>query len=65
MGSGASADQARATVNTLLSGKPADASDITNLDQARAEIRNLRKLALDFQNKLRGKLAVDLWVEFN
>ncbi len=55
MGSGASADQARATVNTLLSGKPADASDITNLDQARAEIRNLRKLALDFQNKLRGK----------
>ena len=28
MGAGASADNARATVNTLLSGKPEDASDI-------------------------------------
>lgn len=57
MGAGASADQARATVNTLLSGKPADASDIKDLEAARNEIRQLRRLASDFQNKLREELS--------
>ena len=57
MGHGASADQARATVNTLLSGKPADASDIKDIEQAKTEIRALRKLALDFQGKLREELT--------
>lgn len=72
MGSGASADNARATVTTLLSGKPADASDIKvrcrnsilfwtlivfqDLEQARNEIRNLRRIAKEFQNQLRGSL---------
>lgn len=37
----------------MLVGKPADASDIKDLEQAKAEIRNLRKLARDFQEQLR------------
>jgi len=40
----------------MLSGKPADASDINDLEQARAEIRNLRRIARDFQNQLREEL---------
>lgn len=40
----------------MLTGKPADASDITDLEQARAEIRNLRRIARDFQNQLRDEL---------
>lgn len=56
MGSGASAETARTTVSHMLSGKPADASDITDLEQARAEIRNLRRMARDFQNQLRDEL---------
>lgn len=38
----------------MLVNKPADASDITDLEQARAEIRNLRRLARDFQSSLQG-----------
>ncbi|KAJ1439703.1 kinase-like domain-containing protein [Ochromonadaceae sp. CCMP2298] len=56
MGSGASAESARTTVTHMLSGKPADASDITDLEQARAEIRNLRRIATDFQNQLRDEM---------
>lgn len=56
MGGGASAENARATVSHMLTGKPADASDITDLDQARAEIRNLRRIAREFQNQLREEL---------
>lgn len=56
MGSGASAENARTTVSHMLTGKPADASDITDLEQARAEIRNLRRIARDFQNQLREEL---------
>jgi hypothetical protein len=75
MGSGASAENARTTVAHLLTGKPADASDIKvhfscgfcccilnivvslqDLEQARAEIRNLRRIARDFQNQLREEL---------
>lgn len=40
----------------MLTGKPADASDITDLEQARAEIRNLRRIARDFQSQLREEL---------
>eukprot|EP01040_Poterioochromonas_malhamensis_P000965 gene964-1024_t len=56
MGSGASAENARTTVAHLLTGKPADASDIKDLEQARAEIRNLRRIARDFQNQLREEM---------
>ena len=52
MGSGASADNARATVSTMLSNKPDDASDITDLEQAKNEIRNLRKIAKEFQKNV-------------
>lgn len=78
MGAGASAENARTTVAHMLTGKPADASDIKvsyfwdsfaiwsykiklktqDLEQARAEIRNLRRIARDFQNQLRGELDV-------
>jgi hypothetical protein len=54
MGGGASAEVARTTVSTMLTNKPMDASDIKDLDQARAEIRNLRRMARDFQTQLRG-----------
>lgn len=57
MGAGASAETARSTANNLLSDKPADASDITDLDQARAEIRNLRRIAREFQNLLKDDNA--------
>jgi len=56
MGSGASAENARATVSTALAGKPADASDVKDLEAAKAEIRQLRKMALDFQNQLRDEM---------
>lgn len=56
MGAGASAENARTTVAHLLTGKPADASDIRDLEQARAEIRNLRRIARDFQNQLREEM---------
>lgn len=51
MGSGVSAET-RTTV-TMLSGKPADASDIHDLETAKAEIRYLRKIARDFQNMIK------------
>ncbi len=54
MGGGASAEAARTTVSTMLTNKPLDGSDIVDLEQARAEIRNLRRMARDFQNQLRG-----------
>jgi len=53
MGTGASVEQARGTVTSMLNGKPADASDITSLDQAKSEIVALRAMALDIQNKLK------------
>ena len=45
MGAGASADAARNTVSMMLMNKPEDASDITDLEKAKAEIVNLRKMA--------------------
>lgn len=56
MGAGASADNARSTVAHMLSGKPQDASDIKDLEQAKAEIRNLRRIAREFQDQLRREL---------
>jgi CRP-like cAMP-binding protein len=53
MGGGASIEEHRGTVTTLLTGKPSDASDVTNLDQAKAEIRQLRAMALQVQEKLK------------
>jgi CRP-like cAMP-binding protein len=53
MGSGASAENAVRTVASVLDNKPADASDIKDLDGAKEEIRQLRKIALEFQNQLR------------
>ncbi|RYG65379.1 hypothetical protein EON64_12030 [archaeon] len=61
MGAGASADNARSTVAHMLSGKPTDASDIKDLEQAKAEIRNLRRIAREFQDQLRRKLYVAYW----
>jgi hypothetical protein len=55
MGAGASAENARMTVSGFLMNKPEDASDITDLDKARAEIVQLRKMAKLFQDQLRGK----------
>jgi hypothetical protein len=60
MGAGASAESARTTVAHMLTGKPADASDIKDLEQARAEIRNLRRIARDFQNQLRGLFRLQI-----
>eukprot|EP01038_Epipyxis_sp_PR26KG_P004633 gene4633-6512_t len=60
MGGAASTENARATVTNMLANKPVDASDIKDLEQARAEIRNLRRIARDFQNQLRDEMkAVD------
>jgi len=59
MGSGASAENARATVSSLMAGKPEDASDIKDLEQARSEIKHLRKIAKDFQNQLREEIKGD------
>lgn len=56
MGAGASAENARTTVTHMLADKPVDASDIKDLEQAKAEIRNLRRMARDFQNQLRDDL---------
>lgn len=56
MGSGASAEAARSTVSSMLTNKPLDASDIQDLAQAQAEIRNLRRMARDFQNQLRDEM---------
>jgi len=53
MGSGASVETARGTVNSLLGGKPADASDITSLEQAKEEIKKLRAMAVQVQEKLK------------
>lgn len=56
MGTGASAAQAenaRNTINTQLADKPLDASDVKDLEAARAEIRQLRKLARVIQEQLR------------
>lgn len=56
MGTGASVsvENARSTVTNIISGKPADASDIKDLEQAKAEIVKLRRIALDFQEQLRS-----------
>jgi hypothetical protein len=54
MGSAASTESCRQTVAGILSGKPDDASDIKDLESAKAEIRHLRKIAREFQNQLRG-----------
>ena len=44
MGGGASAEAARSTVTSMLTNKPLDGSDIQDLEQAKAEIRNLRRI---------------------
>mmetsp|Transcript_4826 Transcript_4826/g.4899 ORF Transcript_4826/g.4899 Transcript_4826/m.4899 type:complete len:692 (+) Transcript_4826:65-2140(+) len=56
MGASSSVAAARTTVAGLIHNKPEDASDITDLEQARAEIRHLRKVARDFQNQLKEEL---------
>ena len=53
MGGGASIEEHRGTVTSLITGKPSDASDVTNLEQARAEIRQLRAMALQVQDRLK------------
>lgn len=53
MGSGASAESARQTVNSVMNGKPADASDIKDLESAKKEIIQLRRIAMEFQKQLR------------
>ena len=54
MGAGASTANARATMSSMVSNKPADASDITTLEQGIAEIVNLRKLAKDLEAQATG-----------
>lgn len=56
MGAASSVESARSTVAYMLTNKPADASDIRDLDTAKAEIINLRKIARDFQNQLREEM---------
>ena len=53
MGAGASADSARSTVSVMLMNKPEDASDIVDIETAKAEIIQLRKLAKKFQDQLK------------
>lgn len=55
---GASADNTGGKVEKLLEDKPPDASDIGDLEQARAEIKNLRLIAKGFQSQLRGKVIL-------
>ena len=54
MGSGASSE-ARQTAVSMLLNKPEDASDITDVEAAKTEIRALRKFAKNFQDQLRGE----------
>lgn len=54
MGAGASADAARNTVSMMLMNKPEDASDISDLEKAKAEIVNLRKMAKQLFESLKG-----------
>ena len=56
MGSAASVESARGTMSNLLTNKPLDASDITDLEKAKAEIRQLRALAKDFETRFRDEL---------
>ena len=57
MGAGASADNARMTVSNVLLNKPEDASDITDIEKAKAEIVQLRKMAKIYQEALKGKFC--------
>lgn len=52
MGAGASAENARMTVSNVLMNKPEDASDITDLEKAKAEIMQLRRMAKRFYEQL-------------
>lgn len=55
MGAGASAEVARRDVTEVchnIGSKPMDASDIKDLDQAKAEIRNLRRMAKKFNDMM-------------
>ena len=53
MGGAASATaEARATMSTMLTNKPLDASDINDVEQGKAEIRQLRKIALQLRSQL-------------
>ena len=54
MGAGASTE-ARQTAVSMLLNKPEDASDITDIEVAKTEIRALRKFARNFQDQLKGK----------
>jgi len=54
MGAGASAENARHTVSAMLMDKPEDASDISDLDKAKKEIIQLRKMAKLYQEHLSG-----------
>jgi len=59
MGTGASVETnaaVRSTMTSILTGKPADASDIDDLEKARAEIRHLRAIAKEFETRLRDEL---------
>jgi len=63
MGSGASAESAhtRDTIDDfhkILSNKPIDCSDITTIEQAKAEIRNLRRLATELRDALKNDKAI-------
>ena len=55
MGAGASAESARSTVSVMMLNKPEDASDIVDIETAKAEIIQLRKLAKKFQDVLKSK----------
>ena len=61
MGGGASVDNARATVASMLMNKPADASDIVDIAAAKAEIVQLREMAKKFQDHIMGTCNVITW----
>ena len=52
MGAGASAENARMTVSNVLMNKPEDASDITDLEKAKSEIMQLRRMAKRFYEQI-------------
>lgn len=53
MGAGASVESARGQFTSLIANKPLDASDITDLEKAKTEIRLLRAFAAEIEGKFK------------
>jgi hypothetical protein len=58
MGAAVSVDECKHVLNQKAANKPLDASDIYELNQAKMEIAELRKVAQLYRNKLSGPCLV-------